>query len=72
MIRLRVDWHSQCPGCGTQLAVDFLESSSDYAICPWCGHRYEIDRGRSQEELKTYVKKAVKEIEDRVNTKTPA
>ncbi len=72
MIRLRVDWHSQCPGCGTQLAVDFLEGSSDYAICPWCGRRYETDRGQNQDELKDYIRKAVQELEEKVNTKTPA
>lgn len=72
MIRLRVDWHSQCPSCGTQLAVDFLESSSDFAICPWCGCRYKTGGGHGNEELKEYVRKAVRELEDRVNTKTPA
>ena len=71
MIRLRVDWHSQCPGCGTQLAVDFLTNSSDCVVCPWCGYRYEIDRDQSRDEVKDYVKEAVREIEKKANTKTP-
>lgn len=71
MIRLRVDWHSQCPGCGTQLAMDFLENSSDCAICPWCGCRYELDCEHSREQVKDYVMEAVREIEEKVNTKSP-
>lgn len=74
MIKLRVDWHSQCPGCGTQLAVDFFGGLSDCIVCPWCGCMYETDRVSCQDELKQYLKTAIKELEDKVNTeqtKTP-
>lgn len=69
MIRLRVDWHCQCPGCGTQLAVDFFENSADCAICPWCGFLYDVNCGTDQDEVREYVSRAVKEIEEKANSK---
>lgn len=71
MIRLRVDWHSQCPDCGTQLAVDFFGSVSDCIVCPWCGCVCETDRVSRHDELRHYLKEAVEELESNVNTETP-
>ena len=67
MIRVRVDWHAQCPSCHIQLAVDFFEDSFDCAICPWCGHIYRIERGSGQAALKEYLGKGVRELEQKAN-----
>lgn len=67
MIRVRVDWHAQCPGCRTQLAVDYFEDSFGCAICPWCGHIYRIERGPDQAEIREYIGKAIRKIESKVN-----
>ena len=67
MIRVRVDWHAQCPGCRTQLAVDFFEDSFDCAVCPWCGHVYKIERGPGQAQTKAYIGKAIRELEKKAN-----
>lgn len=72
MIKVRVDWHSQCPGCGAQLAVDFLENSADCTICPWCGYLCEIDYGPDQEKTRLYIQQAIIELEEKANAKSPA
>ena len=73
MIKLRVDWHSQCPGCGTQLAVDFLQGLSVTVVCPWCGCMYESDGIADYDKLKRYLENAIGELESKANsnTKTP-
>ena len=71
MIRIRVDWHSQCPGCGTELAVDFFDDLPECAICPWCGYLYDIDRCTDHDETREFLRKAARELEDKVNAKTP-
>lgn len=73
MVKLRVDWHSQCPDCGTQLAVDFFGGLSDCVVCPWCGCMYEGNSLSRYDELKQYLQKAVQELESNANTdlKTP-
>jgi hypothetical protein len=71
MIKVRVDWHSLCPGCGTQLAVDFFGGSSDRVICPWCGYLYETDHASRRDELRQYLESAIKELESNVNAEIP-
>lgn len=68
---MRVDWQTQCPGCGTQLAEDFCEGLSDSIVCPWCGSVCETDCASRYDELKQYLDKAIDELESNVNTKAP-
>ncbi len=67
MIRIRVDWHAKCPKCHTQLAVDYFDESSKCATCPWCGHVCQIDKGPEQAEVKKFIDKAIKRIENQAN-----
>jgi len=71
MIRVRVDWQSQCPGCGTQLAVDFLENLPDSTICPWCGHVCAIGHQPDYDQIRSTLRKAARELEDQANAKAP-
>jgi len=71
MIRVRVDWQSQCPGCGTKLAVDFLDNMPDYTICPWCGSVCSIDVQPNHDQIKSLLQKATKKLEDQANGKVP-
>jgi len=68
MIKVRVDWHSRCPGCGTQLVIDFFDESDEHQVCPWCGCECKMDRGSRYEEMKRYIEKAVREIEEKTNS----
>ena len=70
MIKLRVDWHSQCPGCGTQLAVDFFGGLSDRTVCPWCGCVYETNSVSYYDELKQHLETAIEELESSANSRT--
>ncbi|NLN79692.1 MAG: hypothetical protein GX141_12345 [Armatimonadetes bacterium] len=67
MIKVRVDWHAQCPNCCTQLAIDYFDDSSDSATCPWCGQICYIDKGPDHIEVKEYINKAIRRIENRAN-----
>ena len=68
MIKLRVEFHHKCPGCGTELVVDFLGEPMDCQVCPWCGCTCEADQIEDS-ELKECVAKAVEDLEKKVNEK---
>ena len=72
MISVKVNWHAQCPDCGTQLAVDYFEDLYDCTVCPWCGRIYKIERGPDQAEMKAYIAKVIRELESRANALLPA
>jgi hypothetical protein len=68
MIRLRVEWHDRCPGCGVRLVVDFLDESGDFRSCPWCGCTWESDpRAGARDGLKSYLLRSTREIEETAN-----
>lgn len=69
MIKLRVEYHHKCTGCGTELVVDFLSEPMSNQLCVWCGCECETDFGVDDTELKKYVMGAVRELEDQVNTR---
>ncbi len=71
MIKVRVDWHHKCPGCGTGLALDFFDDSIERQTCAWCGVECEINRRVNPDELKEYVLRSVRAIEDKANGKIP-
>lgn len=72
MIKVRVEYHHKCPGCGTEIAIDFLGGPMDYQVCPWCGCTCEADQVEDT-KLKAYIAKAVdileKEANDRIAVK---
>lgn len=70
MIKLRVEWHRTCPGCGTALVVDFLDESADLVACPWCGAECGHGCSDGNGELRKYVSRAVLEIETKANGST--
>ncbi len=67
MIRIRVDWHAKCPKCTTQLAVDYFDDTTATAICPWCGEVCHINKGPEHAEVKKYIGKAIRRIENHAN-----
>lgn len=69
MIKLRVEWHHKCLGCGTQLVTDFLDDSDQILACPWCACSCEPQEIASNGELREYVFRAVKQIEETANGK---
>ena len=72
MIKLRVEWRHDCPGCGTQLVIDFLDDPAEVCSCPWCG-RVESGKIRANEdELRSYISQAVRKIEQKANGKLTA
>ena len=72
MIKLRVQWYHDCPGCGTQLVIDFLEDPAEVCACPWCGHAVGSALCANEDELRSYISKAVREIERKANSKLTA
>lgn len=62
-----MDWHEKCPGCGTDVVVDFFDESVAQQMCPWCGHECEMEPRASSDELQRYISESVREIEDRAN-----
>jgi phage/plasmid primase-like uncharacterized protein len=67
MIKLRVEWHHTCPGCGTRLVIDFLDDSANNCVCPWCGCRDGLDRRAEDTGLRDFVARAAKELEEKAN-----
>ena len=67
MIKLKVEWHFECQACGTDLVVDYFDSLSAQP-CPWCGCAVESTMCECQGELKRYISRSIKEIEDRANS----
>lgn len=68
MIRLRVEWHDTCPGCGVRLVIDFLDESGDFPICPWCGYKWGSDpRSGAGDGLRGYLLRSTREIEQTAN-----
>ena len=70
MIKLRVEFHHKCPGCGTELVVDYLGEPVCCQVCPWCGSNCETDQNREDGELREYIIKSVKDLEKKANCKT--
>ena len=68
MIKVKVDWRQKCPGCGTEVVVDFFDESVVRQACPWCGRQCEMER-TTDDELRRYISRSVREIEDRANEK---
>lgn len=67
MIKVRVDWHHKCPGCGTEIVTDYFDDSPHCRGCPWCGCAGDHDPAVDSCELRSYVLEAVREIEERAN-----
>jgi rRNA maturation endonuclease Nob1 len=67
MIKLRVEYHHICSGCGTELVVDYFDDSSNRRVCPWCGVDCKPIHSAGDAELKNYIHKAVQDIETRAN-----
>ena len=68
MIRVRVDWRQDCPGCGTELVANFLDDSACRAACPWCGCEGALSAMPDCAELRDYLSRAISEIEVKANT----
>ena len=68
MIRVRVEWYQECPGCGTELVSDFLGDSVCRATCPWCGRENKLRAGPDSAELREYLSRAISEIEAKANS----
>ncbi len=66
-----MDWHQKCPGCGTDVVVDFFDESVARQTCPWCGHECEMGRRANNGELQRYISDSIREIEDRANGRLP-
>ena len=71
MIKLRVEQHHKCLGCGTGLVVDFFDKSIERQTCPWCGVECKVDRCANDDELREYVLRSVEAIEEKANGKIP-
>lgn len=71
MIKVRVDWHHKCMACGTSVVIDFVMNSSDVVVCPWCGCATILDQTLSDEDLRLYLLKTAREMEERANAKLP-
>jgi len=67
MIKLRVEWHCKCPGCGTELVVDYLVDSLSEQICPWCGARAACEKS-DKEQMRDFLTQAVERLENEVNS----
>lgn len=67
MIKLRVEWHNDCPSCGTQLVVDFLNDRAESCVCPWCGYSDGTCRFAVEDDLRQYIVRAVSDIETTAN-----
>lgn len=67
MIKLRVEWHHKCPGCGTRLVVDFFDELAGSEVCPWCGCACDISTDVGYREMKRYIEQVVKEVESKAN-----
>ena len=69
MIKLRVERYHDCPGCGTQLVIDFLGDPAEACACPWCGRADSSGLCASEDELRSYISKAVRDIEQKADSK---
>ncbi|MCE5314299.1 MAG: hypothetical protein ABFD49_04330 [Armatimonadota bacterium] len=67
MIKLTVEWRSECPNCGTTLVADFFASSTKQLACPWCGLLCEAMQSACNDEIRESIAEAVAEIEERFN-----
>lgn len=69
MIKLRVEWRCECSGCGTELVTDFFDDSMDVVACPWCGCPADSPHNSCSDELRKFIDKSIREIEDKANGK---
>ncbi|MHB9038189.1 MAG: hypothetical protein ACYC64_16155 [Armatimonadota bacterium] len=67
MIKLRVEWHHKCQGCGTKLVADFFADLTEDLVCPWCGLPCPSAQSACDDETRGYIEGAVAEIEEKVN-----
>lgn len=73
MIKLKVEWHRECPSCGTELVTDFFDKQNGQsAVCPWCGCATEKTSITDDSGLKDYIRDAVKNIEEEANDRKVA
>jgi len=70
MIKVRVDWHHECPGCGTEVVSDYFDESAERLVCPWCGCGVDLCQDESDSKTREYLRKAIKRIEEKANSST--
>lgn len=69
MIKLRAEWHRSCQNCGTELVADCLDDVGECQVCPWCGHIEKTQSCPCDGDVREYLQRSIREIEDRVNLK---
>lgn len=67
MIKLKIEWHKECPSCGTELIIDFFDNSSEQCNCPWCGASTGVTTKSVDGELRDYLMHTFKTIEENAN-----
>ena len=66
MIKLKIEWHKECPSCGTELIIDFFDNGAEQCNCPWCGASTGVT-ANVDGELRDYLMNTFKTIEADVN-----